>query len=324
MEAKTYMKIVDMHCDTVSTIFKKRKSGQEISLYENNLHVDIKKLKKGNYLLQNFAMFIDIGQCEDPFLSCMEMIDCYEQLLLENKEELSPVYSYRDIEENQKNGKISSLLTIEEGGVCKGSIELLKKFYNRGVRMMTLLWNFENELGYPGTMTIDKGLKEKGLEFIRNMEDMGMIVDVSHMSDKCFYDVVEHSGKPFVASHSNARFLSSHRRNLTDDMIAKLAMKGGLVGLNFCPYFLDRNIKEDEAKSKVEYMIYHIKHIVNVGGISCLGLGSDFDGMGGDLELKNASYLPILEGELRKSGFSSKDLEAIFHKNVLNLYKEIL
>ncbi|NLZ81186.1 MAG: membrane dipeptidase [Clostridiales bacterium] len=318
------MKIVDMHCDTVSIIAEKRKAGIEVGLYENDFHIDIKKMKKGNYILQNFAMFIDMEKCQDPSLYCMEMIDCYEQLLLENKEHIAAVYSYSDIEKNYKSGKLSALLTIEEGGACKGSIDLLKEFYSKGVRMMTLLWNYENELGYPNTMVIQSGLKEKGLEFIWSMEEMGMIVDVSHMSDRCFYDVIKHSKKPFVASHSNARVLSPHGRNLTDDMIEKIAMKGGLIGLNFCPYFLDRNTIKHEAKSKVEYMIEHIKYIINIGGINCLGLGSDFDGMEGDLELEDASYLPMLEHKLIEAGFKSNEIEAIFYKNILNLYKELL
>ena len=322
------MKVVDMHCDTISVISENRKVGIETGLYENDLSLDIKKMKNGDYLLQNFAMYINIEKEEDPFLSCMEIIDCFEKLLIENKEEISQIYTYKDIEKNQKSGKLSALLTIEEGGVCKGDIDLLSKFYQRGVRMMTLLWNYENELGYPNGLsfgdTIKKGLKEKGLEFIYKMEQMGMVVDVSHMSDEGFYDVLEHSTRPFVASHSNSRSISPHERNLTDDMIHKLALKGGIMGLNYCPYFLDANIKKHEAKSRIEYIIKHIKHIVKIGGVNCLGLGSDFDGMEGELELKNASFLPILEHEMIKSGFRPSEIEAIFYKNVLNLYKEIL
>lgn len=256
------------------------------------------------------------------------LIACYEQLLLENKEVIAPVFSYKDIEKNNVNGKISALLTIEEGGVCKGRVDLLKEFYNKGVRMMTLLWNYENELGYPNGSTSNgqskKGLKEKGFEFLWYMENMGMIVDVSHLSDEGFYDVYDYSKKPFVASHSNARALSPHTRNLSDDMIRKIALKGGVIGINFCPYFLDKNIHKQEAEGKVEYIIDHIKHIVNIGGINCLGFGSDFDGMEGNLELENASYFPILEHKIIKAGFKPSEIEAIYFKNVLNLYKELL
>lgn len=322
------MKVIDMHCDTISVIARERKAGIKIGLDHNNLHVDIKKMKKGNYFSQNFAMFIDLKECQDPFSTCMEMIDFYEHLLLDNKNDIAAVYSYEDLKRNHLNGKISALLTIEEGGVCKGNIDFLKVFYNRGVRMMTLLWNYENELGYPNGFLLEenanRGLKEKGIEFIWNMEEMGMIVDVSHISDEGFYEVIKHSKKPFVASHSNARALSPHARNLTDDMIYKLAIKGGVIGLNFCPFFLDKNTNKKEAKSRVDYIINHMKHIVNIGGLNCLGLGSDFDGMTGELELENASFLPILGGEMIKSGFKTNEIEAIFYKNILDLYKEVL
>lgn len=322
------MKVVDMHCDTISIIAKNRKAGRETSLNENNLHVDINKMKKSMYALQNFALFIDLKETQDPFLSCMEMLDCFEELLLENKEELTAVYSYEDIRKNILSGKISALLAIEEGGVCKGDLELLKKVYERGVRMMTLLWNYENDLGYPNVLYSDKdsslGLKEKGIEFIEEMEKLGIIVDVSHISDEGFYDVVKYSKKPFVASHSNARAISPHKRNLTDDMIYKLASKGGKIGLNYCPYFLDQKVDEQKAKSKIKYIIHHMNHITHVGGIECLGLGSDFDGMGGDLELKNASYLQILKEEMFNAGFKRREVEAIFYKNILNFYKDML
>ena len=142
---------------------------------------------------------------------------------------------------------MSALLTIEEGGVCLGEIEKLREFYEAGARMLTLTWNYENELGHPAAMQGDHwknyranekrplGLKERGFEFVAEMERLGMIVDVSHLSDDGFFDLCEHARKPFVASHSNSRAMCGHRRNLTDEMLRMLGDRGGVSGLNFCP-----------------------------------------------------------------------------------------
>ena len=155
-----------------------------------------------------------------------------------NKDDIGIVYSYDDIIKNQKNNKMSALLSIEEGGACKGDLALLRNFYRLGVRMMTLTWNYENELSFPNGHFYDekskerRGLKEKGFEFINEMERLGMIIDVSHLSDDGIYDVYNNTKNPFIASHSNARSICSHQRNLTDDMIKKIGERGGIIGVN--------------------------------------------------------------------------------------------
>ena len=151
-----------------------------------------------------------------------------------------------------------------------------------------------------------------------------MIIDVSHLSDAGFWDVLHNTGKPFVASHSNARALCGHGRNLTDDMIKALAERGGVMGLNYFGMFLDSVRADGRCPSSVKRMAEHARYIINVGGVDCLGLGSDFDGIGGDLEMQDCSMLPMLEAELRKQGFHESEIEKIFYKNVLGLYKELL
>lgn len=246
------------------------------------------------------------------------------------------VRSYRDIEDNWKKGKMSALLTIEEGGVCQGSLKFLRDFYRLGVRMMTLTWNFPNELGFPnkrerredGTTCVvpdrSNGLTGTGIGFVEEMERLGMIIDVSHLNDAGIWDVFRHTKKPFVASHSNARAVASHPRNMTDDMIRELANRGGVMGINYYTCFL-RDFGKDEAMvSRVSYMVEHMKHIRKVGGIGCLGLGSDFDGIECELEMKDASMVPMLADAMKREGFSQSDIEAVFYKNVLRVYREIL
>ncbi|MBE5962230.1 MAG: membrane dipeptidase [Lachnospiraceae bacterium] len=324
------MKVVDMHCDTISHIAEARKAGEElISLRENSLHLDLMKMKKADYLLQNFAMFVSLKDHENPLEWCQYMIDTYYQELEKNKDLIAPIFSYSDICRNEEEGKISALLTIEEGGTAKGELANLRNFYRLGVRMITLTWNYKNEIGFPNRDALNPWLDERmpntkdgltsfGKEFVEEMECLHMIPDVSHLSDAGFYDVAAIAKKPFVASHSNARSIWPHPRNLTDDMIRVLAEHGGVMGINYEPSFIG------EGKAKLAAIVNHIRHIADVGGINCIGLGSDFDGITTNEELKDGSYLPCLEDALYRAGFGCEEIAAIFYKNVLRVYKEVL
>lgn len=332
------MKIADMHCDTISKLYYKRKAGSTESLLENLGHVDVKRLKEGGALLQNFALFIDKKKCEDAFDEAMRMADFYEKELALCQDIIAPVYSYADIERNRREGKISALLTVEEGGVCKGKTELLTKLYERGVRMMTLTWNYPNEIGRPAfdadayeegdsfykSADRGQGLTERGREIVTAMEEMGMIVDVSHLSDAGFCDVLSVTKKPFAASHSNARSLCPAARNLTDSMIKKTAERGGIIGLNFCPDFLTEASYGERNSGTIGAVIAHAKYIIRVGGVDCIGLGSDFDGIGGHAELPDYSYLSRLAETMEKEGIDGNTIDKIFYKNVLNFYRETL
>lgn len=329
------MKVVDMHCDTISELFYRKGEGKAFSILKNDCHVDLERLKKGDYCLQNFALYTNLERQEQPFEYCMKLVDLFYTELEKYEDIIGIVKNYGDIEENQKNGKMSAMLTIEEGGVFKGDLSLLRDFYRLGVRMATLTWNYKNELGHPNRFKIENGeplfepetelgLTEKGIAFVQEMEKLGMIIDISHLSDAGIEDVFRYTEKPFAASHSNARTIASNPRNLTDDMIKRLSERGGVTGINYCADFLHDWKKGAAAISRVEDMISHIKHIKKVGGIQCIGLGSDFDGIGGELEIKSPKDLPLLEARMRKEGFTEGEIEAVFHGNVLRVYKEIL
>lgn len=321
------MKVVDMHCDTIGELWKAEKAGKPISLRSNSLHIDLEKMQKGDYLLQNFAMFVFLGREKDPLVNVLEMIDVYNRAMAENSDLIAPVLRFEDIEKNRAAGKLSGMLTIEEGAVLKGNPYVVRSLYQLGVRMLTLTWNFENEIGYPNTVVKAKdydpsrhyGLKPEGIEIVREMNRVGMIVDVSHLGDDGFWDVVKYCDGPFVASHSNARAVCNHTRNMTDDMIRALADKGGVMGLNFCGDFLNPN-----GKSRVEDMVRHAKHILDVGGSDILGLGTDYDGIDGDLELDHCDKMQLLAQEMDRQGFGIEQIEKIFHGNVLRLYREVL
>lgn len=327
------MKIADMHCDTISEIWESRKSQSPQKLCQNHLHIDIQKMKKAGYLLQNFAMYIDLKKGSDPFEYVCELINVFYEELAENKNDICVIKTYDEILENERQGKMSAMMTIEEGGCCKGELEKLETLYKLGARMMTLTWNYPNELACPNILTDEKdkngfyiadyskGLTKKGFVFAERMEELGIIIDVSHLSDAGFWDIVKHTKKPFVASHSNARALCRHSRNLDDDMIKAIADRGGVIGLNYYGCFLN---EQNDNYSSVSKIAEHARHIVNIGGSACLGLGSDFDGIDGRLEIEDCSQMDKLTDALKRQHFTGSQIEQILYRNVMNLYRELL
>lgn len=311
------MYVADMHCDTISGIYHRRKKGEQTGLFANDFQVDLQKMKRGNYLLQNFAVFVDMEKEENPYQCAKEQIAIFQEEMRKNAELIGPVKTTEDIEKNRKAGKLSALLTLEEGEICGGDLEKLKGFYDAGVRMMTFTWNYDNSLGN------EKGLTELGIAFLEEMESLGMLPDVSHLSEAGFYDVYRYGRRPFVASHSNAAALCGHKRNLKDDMIQKIAERGGVIGINYYGLFLSDEPENGIYYSRVSRIAEHILYLMHVGGISCVGLGSDFDGIDDNLELQDCSKMELLEWELKKKGLKESEIEAVFYKNVLNLYREV-
>lgn len=328
------MKIVDMHCDTVSALYRMKKEGQGEHLSSNSLSIDLEKLQAGHYCLQNFAVFVNMEQTADPLKTALDMIELYEQEIQLCGGAVTLVYRWEDISRNQQAGKISSLLTIEEGGILKGDMANLQMLYDRGVRMIGLSWNYPNEIGMPNlqrdsqgnpllTLRSDAGLTEFGIEVVLEAQRLGMLVDVSHLSDGGFWDVVQHCQVPFVASHSNASAVCGVSRNLTDNMIRALAEKGGVMGINFCEDFLCTEDKHQEGML-LDAVIRHIRHIINTGGEDCVGMGSDFDGIPGNRDLKTAADMQELASRLEQERFPARQIEKICGENVLRVYREVL
>lgn len=341
------MRFADMHCDTISRLFGLKEEGKKEGLRENGGHVDLLRMRKGRYLLQNFALFVELGRDGDPWERVCGLRALYAEEMEANADLIAPVLKFSDIAANEAAGKMSALLTVEEGAVCKGEPEKLRALYEMGVRMLTLTWNFPNELGEPNldrellkeyrrrkdqasferffhTPNLKGGLTEQGRAFVTEMEELGMIPDVSHLSDRGFYDVLETAKKPFVASHSNAREICPCVRNLTDDMIRKLAERGGVMGLNFCADFLEEKPVGEPNPGTIAAVVRHAEHIVNVGGIEVLGLGSDFDGIDTHEELEGAQGMEKLSVALKKAGFTESRLDKIFRDNVLRVYRDTL
>ena len=337
------MNIIDMHCDTIYEISEAKKRGEAVSLRDGNLMVNLEKIKQGGYSVQNFALFVKQEMGVSSFEMAKELVTIFKGEIKNNNDVISQVTTAEEILQNQRAEKLSAFLTIEGGEAIEGSLDKLHYFYEQGVRMMSLTWNFPNEIGYPNfrqgfdffTPNLENGLSAIGIDVVRTMDDLGMIVDVSHLSDKGFYDVLEHTTKPFVASHSNARAISPWVRNLSDDMIVKLAERGGVAGLNFCADFLRSQRKKEmidsiglmaseQAKAGFEDIVTHAKHIAKVGGVECIGIGSDFDGIPLYDGMPTPDTMPLLAEYFCNNGFHQREVDKIFGGNVLRLYQEVL
>lgn len=325
------MSIIDLHCDTLMALNKSRLQKTDKRFNRNDLHIDLEKLKQGDYMLQCFAAFVDVEKSpESPLVEVLQEIDIFHQIMDKYAEDIAPVYEFSDIRKNKEIGKISGLLTIEDGGVCQGDLSVLRMLHRLGARMMTLTWNYDNALGYPATLfgkgsaSAGKGLKEQGIAFLSEMERLGVIIDVSHLSDEGFQDVAKFTHKPFLASHSNSRTLCPHPRNLTDDMLQLLAKRGGIVGMNFYFNFLDSDLARLTERGTAEAVVDHIEHIKKVAGLDIVALGSDFDGIDQTLDLKDASKMGILVAVLEKRGFTPSEIEKVFSRNAMRFFKDVL
>lgn len=310
------MKFIDLHCDTAARMFY-----ENLDLKDSICKVDIEKLKKGNAMGQVFAIFIDKSVNSDPYDELSKIYSKFIEEVKRNSGEIEIVTSVEQLVNANKQGKVGAFLSIEEGEVIKGKIENLKKVYDLGIRILTVTWNYKNKLGYPNCLDEyqKKGLTTKGIEVIEKCEELGIIPDASHLSDAGFYDLVNVCRKPFIASHSNARAVTNHSRNLSNDMIKRLAEKGGVMGLNFCRDFLG-----EVEMTSLKAIVLHAKHIKNIGGIDVLCLGSDFDGIPNEVEINNASEFYKLHDALKKSGFTEDEIEKVFYKNVLRVFKDTL
>ena len=330
------MKVWDLHCDTLSELRHAQLNGAPKSFEHNDLMIDLHRLKQSGYGLQCFACFVDLGAPEDPMHTALQEMDIFHNLLAQYPEDLVWVRTGEDVKKLANERRIGAMLTVEEGGTCHGDLAVLRDFYRLGVRMMTLTWNHKNELAEPNVgpdynedtwpvapNTIG-GLTECGVAFVREMERLHMLVDVAHLSDAGIRDVLQYSTRPFVASHSNARACCPHVRNLPDDLLKAMGEKGCLIGLNFCPAFLDSSPERHGLKSRVTDMARHAQYIMNLAGEDALALGSDFDGIGGELEIAGAQDMPRLAEGLCEAGLTETQVENIFWDNAARFFAENL
>ena len=323
------MMYIDMHCDTLLKGVREEKE----DIYEMpDAMVDVRRLKEAKVMCQFFAIFFPPKQSNypesaKPFLEDEELFTRAREIFLNTiaryPKALGQATNYREVIGHQEADRVAGILTMEDGRAVLGSMERLQYFYKQGVRLISLTWNYENCFGAPNSedpKIMEKGLTAFGKEAIGVMNELGILIDVSHLSDGGFYDVASLSKKPFVASHSNCRSLCGHKRNLTDEMIHILAEHGGVAGVNFEPTFLQYDRKDQH--STMERIAAHLKHLIRIGGEECAGIGTDFDGIGGIFEVGEPSAMERLFTYLHRNGFSEDLLEKIAYRNVLRVIKE--
>lgn len=314
------MPIIDLHCDTIMKLYENKNS----QFFENNFQIDLKRLQQNDFLLQTFAIFLDKNQYPNRKETALHMYQRFIKELEKNSATISIIKSQSDYCENKANKQISALLTLEEGGILEGKIENLEEFFQLGVRLITLTWNYPNEIGTPNIQYWDKkmqiladnqtGLTNFGFECIKRMDDLHMIIDLSHASDQVAKDVLASSAQGIVASHSNARKLTPHPRNLSDELIRKIADKNGLIGINFFDQFLKLNQPTDLPTAISE----HLWYMYQLVGEDHLCFGSDFDGIPVHPDLNDVNSFPKIIQSLKQKGFSSRQIEKISYLNAEN------
>ncbi len=324
---------IDMHCDSLLRVLEEG----ERSLYDGEGMQSIKKLTQARQMCQFFAIFfrpqwLEAKEDEKYFETLRNAL--YSQVKA-HADIIAMAHNYEEIQANRRGGRASAVLTVEDGRMVMGRMEKLQEMYAKGVRAITLTWNLSNCFGHPNSREVEamkKGLTGFGKEAIEEMNRLGILIDVSHLSDAGFWDVAFLSEKPFIASHSNCRALTHHPRNLTDDMILCLAQKGGVAGLNLCPEFVtgaQKSVAWEEigfemAESHVENLTAHVLHFVKIGGEDCIGIGTDFDGIEGKMEIDCPVKMELLFTELVRHGMTPRQLDKFASGNVLRVIKDTM
>ena len=314
------MKLFDMHCDTLYRAYTESKT-----LFEDDFHISFRKAAGIPTYIQCLAVWIPDEyrkkEAWELFEGCVS--------LLEGQLAGSGITWCRnadDIRRVASEGGHGIILTVESGSVLGGDPGKVQTIYDMGVRMMTLTWNGRNELGDGIMEDSDIGLTQTGREVIREMERVGMIVDISHAGERLFSDVAEIAERPFVASHSNIRAMTSHRRNLTDGQFVTLMERGGLTGLNFCADFLrseDNDGGFDLHHTGMCDIIRHAGYMLSAGGINNIAMGADFDGADIPQDITGIESMEaIYEAFCRK--FGQKTADAVFFDNAYRFFTQNL
>jgi membrane dipeptidase len=314
--------VVDLHCDSLLEIVDK---GRNLSRRSDRGHLDVPRMQEGEVEVQCFAAWISpIYYPDRSFGRAKKITDAFEKFVKENKG-VEQAFNSKDIERINSQGKIAAILVIEGGSALEGKLSNLDYFYDLGVRYITLTWSYSNQIAdgvyerFPKSRKSNQGLTEFGKEVIKEMNELGMLIDVSHMSETSFWQVVNCSRQPVIASHSSVWELCNHKRNLKDGQIKAIAEKGGVIGINFCPSFLN-----ESGKATLEDVVEHINYVVDLVGIDYVAIGSDFDGIDSTpAGLEDVACFPALTQSLLEEGYSRNEVEKIMGENFLRVFKEV-
>lgn len=310
--------LIDLHCDTL-TDWKYTTTGNLDTLDDPDRVLSLSSIPEGVHWAQFYAIFIP------DELRGQEAIDYYEfnrdSFYRQMEKFNNRVMHCRTATEMRaawSSGKTAGFLTIENGSALAGDIKRVKLLADEGVKAVTLVWNGENELG--SGHTTDHGLSNLGKAIVPEMEKQGIIVDISHLNDSGFADLLKVAKKPFMATHSNARTICSHKRNLTDDMIREMVHRDCLIGLNYFVKF----IKDDGEVKSLDDLYRHVEHFFTLGAEKNLALGSDFDGaLLPECLSKPADAAGMYQYFISK-GLTQEQAEGIMYKNAHTFFQKHL
>ncbi len=323
------MKILDGHSDILTDVTIKRLGG-ETDIFRK-YHVD--RLKKGNVGGLILVVWVDPPYTDNPSRRVLDVLGATFEEIEDMKEYAGIVHKASDMDDIQNSGRIPIVLGMEGLSGLGGNASLMAMFYKLGIRHASLTWNEENEFA-TGVLSpnTNRGVTEQGIKVLKLMEELGMIVDVSHANEKTFWDVYEHTEKPFIASHSNAYKLCNVPRNLKDVQIKAIAERGGVIGMNAWPDFVDKD------NPSMDKLAGHIDYVAELVGVDHIGFGFDFcDFLNGDTtgsfqasdttaakDIEDATKIPKLIELLQKKGYKTQDIEKIAYKNMENIIKKLI
>ncbi len=309
------MRLFDLHCDTITECYLRG-----CDLKSNDLSISVDKGKYIKNWCQVFALWMQNeyrGQAACDYYD--GLYNCFLKEVEKNKDTIMFCKSADDIRKAVSDGKIVAILSVEGGAATAGKIERLRYMYDCGVRLLTLTWNGQCEVACGSDVEGGKGLTPFGFEVIKEMENLNMIIDVSHLNDIGFYEVAENTTKPFIATHSNSRTIKNHYRNLTDDQFKIIRDRKGIVGLNFYDAFLP-----DNRESGCDGAFRNLYHFLELGGENVVAVGADFDGATMCDDLSGIDKMGALYEHLLRMGISETIVKKVFFDNSMDFFTRVL
>lgn len=308
------MNYFDLHCDTISEC-----TNHQVSVFSNNLQLSIERGLQIEDWVQVYAIWMDDAlEDEAAYTYFNRVYDYFLKQMEEWQEVITFCKSSKEIRQTLKSGKRAACLSIEGSRALGGKIDRVEEFYNKGVRMMTLTWNGRTHVADGCMVEQSKGLTDFGREVIKKMNDIGMIIDVSHLAEQGFWEIVHMSEKPFIATHSNSKVICNHPRNLTDEQFKIIVERNGLVGMNFYPLFINGTYEAD-----IEELIAHIDHFLQLGGEDIIAMGSDFDGAKMPTHMEGVQDIDYLYKLLIKR-YGQEKADKFYFKNALRFFEKNL
>ncbi len=306
--------VVDLHADTLLDLAAGKRTLDGVG---GGGHIDLPRLRQGGVDVQVFAAFVDPREAARGKERMRELLAAFHRAMDRHADGITAGRTVAEIEAARRAGKIAAVLSVENlGDAVQGDLAHIDVLSREGVRMASLTWNAANALGDGARESRHGGLTPLGRRAIARMQELGMILDVSHLSPAAFWDALAASRGPIIASHSDAAVVQPHRRNLTDDQLRALADRGGVVGINFYPVFL--------GAPTLERIVAHIEHMVAVMGDGYVGLGSDFDGIEQvPRGLEDISKLPELTRALLQRGYTPERVRKILGENALRVFRQV-